>query len=56
VKVDPGGLETTLVLLKPDAIERALVGRIIERFERKGLQIVTPHTGARTSTSRWCAT
>jgi len=40
VKVDPGGLETTLVLLKPDAIERALVGRIIERFERKGLQIV----------------
>jgi nucleoside-diphosphate kinase len=27
------------VLLKPDAVERRLVGRIIERFEAKGLAI-----------------
>ena len=33
-------MERTLVLLKPDAIERALIGRIIARFEDKGLRIV----------------
>ena len=32
-------LEMTLVILKPDAIERKLIGRILERFEAKGLQI-----------------
>jgi nucleoside-diphosphate kinase len=30
----------TLVLCKPDAVERGLVGQILERFERKGLRIV----------------
>ncbi len=30
----------TLVLLKPDAVERGLVGEIISRFEKKGLAIV----------------
>lgn len=29
----------TLVLLKPDAVERQLVGEIVGRFERKGLRI-----------------
>jgi nucleoside-diphosphate kinase len=29
----------TLVLLKPDAVERGLVGEIISRFERKGLRV-----------------
>lgn len=29
----------TLVLLKPDAVERGLVGAIISRFEAKGLRI-----------------
>jgi nucleoside-diphosphate kinase len=29
----------TLVLLKPDAVERRLVGEIVSRFERKGLGI-----------------
>jgi nucleoside-diphosphate kinase len=33
-------LEQTLVLLKPDAIERGLIGRILERFENAGLKIV----------------
>jgi len=31
--------ERTLVLVKPDAIQRGLVGKIIERFERKGLKL-----------------
>ena len=30
----------TLVLLKPDAVERGLVGSILGRFEQKGLRIV----------------
>jgi len=31
--------ERTLVLIKPDAVRRGLVGEIISRFERKGLQV-----------------
>lgn len=30
----------TLVLCKPDAVERSLVGEIVDRLERKGLRIV----------------
>jgi nucleoside-diphosphate kinase len=33
-------MERTLVLLKPDALQRDLVGDIIARFERKGLKLV----------------
>lgn len=33
-------MEQTLVLLKPDALQRALAGEIITRFERVGLKIV----------------
>ncbi len=32
--------ERTLVLLKPCTVQRALVGEIISRFEKKGLRIV----------------
>lgn len=32
--------ERTLIILKPDAVNRTLVGEIIHRFERKGLKIV----------------
>jgi len=32
--------ERTLVLIKPDGVERKLVGEIISRFERAGLRIV----------------
>jgi len=32
--------ERTLVLLKPDAVQRLLAGRIIARFEERGLKIV----------------
>jgi len=33
-------VERTLVLLKPDAVARGLVGRLIQRFEDAGLKIV----------------
>ncbi len=33
-------MERTLVLLKPDALQRRLAGQIIARFEAKGLKIV----------------
>ena len=33
-------METTLIILKPDAVQRALMGRILSRFEDKGLQVV----------------
>lgn len=32
--------ERTLVLIKPDAVRRGLVGRILDRFEAKGLSVV----------------
>ena len=35
-----GPMETTLIILKPDAVQRGLVGRIISRLEDKGLQLV----------------
>lgn len=33
-------IEQTLVLIKPDAVQRGLVGAIISRLERRGLKIV----------------
>ena len=33
-------VERTVVLLKPDALQRDLLGQIITRFERKGLKLV----------------
>lgn len=33
-------LERTLVLLKPDAVQRGLVGEILSRLEKKGLKLV----------------
>jgi nucleoside-diphosphate kinase len=32
-------MERTLILLKPDAVQRELLGRVILRFEQKGLKI-----------------
>ena len=34
------GVERTLVVLKPDAVARGLVGRLIQRFEDAGFKIV----------------
>jgi len=32
--------ERTLVIIKPDAVQRGLIGQIISRFEKKGIKIV----------------
>lgn len=32
-------IERTLIILKPDAIQRGLMGRILARFEEKGLKV-----------------
>ena len=32
-------MERTLIIIKPDAVQRGLIGRIITRFERRGLRI-----------------
>ena len=33
-------MERTLILLKPDCVQRRLMGRVIARFEDKGLNII----------------
>jgi nucleoside-diphosphate kinase len=33
-------MERTLILLKPDALQRGIAGQILARFEQKGLKIV----------------
>jgi nucleoside-diphosphate kinase len=47
-------LERTLVILKPDAVQRGLVGEILQRLERRGLRLaalkfssITPELAAR---------
>lgn len=32
-------VERTLVIIKPDGVQRSLIGTILERFERRGLQV-----------------
>lgn len=32
-------MERTLIIFKPDAVQRGLIGQIIHRFERRGLRI-----------------
>ncbi|MEM4475731.1 MAG: nucleoside-diphosphate kinase [Desulfurococcaceae archaeon] len=33
-------VERTLILIKPDGVERGLIGEIISRFEKKGFRII----------------
>ncbi|HLD21464.1 MAG TPA: nucleoside-diphosphate kinase, partial [Patescibacteria group bacterium] len=33
-------MERTLIIIKPDALQRNLLGEILHRFERKGLKII----------------
>lgn len=33
-------MERTLVLIKPDGVQRGLVGEVMKRFEQKGLKII----------------
>ena len=34
------GVERTLIVFKPDAVQRGIVGEILQRFERVGLKII----------------
>ena len=34
------GIERTLVLIKPDGVQRQLIGRILARYEERGLKVV----------------
>jgi len=36
-------MERTFIIIKPDAVQRGLIGEIIQRFERRGLKIVAMH-------------
>jgi nucleoside-diphosphate kinase len=33
-------MESTLIILKPDAVQRGICGQILTRFEHKGLQVI----------------
>jgi nucleoside-diphosphate kinase len=33
-------MERTLIIVKPDAVQRGLIGQVVTRFERRGLKIV----------------
>ena len=37
---DSSKVQKTLVVFKPDAVQRGIVGEILTRFERVGLKIV----------------
>ena len=39
-KLREGNRERTFIMLKPDAVQRGLVGEIIKRFEQKGFKLV----------------
>ena len=34
-------IEQTLILVKPDGVQRGLVGEIISRYEQKGLKLIS---------------
>lgn len=38
--LDPMAIERTLILVKPDGVERGLVGEVLSRIERKGFKLV----------------
>lgn len=40
IAISSGNMERTLIIFKPDAVQRGLCGEILTRFERKGLQVV----------------
>lgn len=35
----PAQIERTLIIVKPDGVQRSLVGEILHRFERRGLRL-----------------
>lgn len=45
--------ERTFVILKPDAVQRSLIGEIVSRFERAGLKIVAMRFGVPDEAKLW---
>jgi nucleoside-diphosphate kinase len=43
---------TTFIILKPDAVQRGLVGKILNRFEEKGLLVI--QATSRSKNQNWC--
>lgn len=39
-KEQPSNLQKSLVLIKPDGVQRGLIGEVIKRFEQAGLKII----------------
>lgn len=33
-------MERTLIIIKPDAVQRGLIGQIVSRFEQRGLRVI----------------
>lgn len=33
-------IERTFIMIKPDGVQRGLIGKIIQRFEEKGLKLL----------------
>lgn len=49
-------MEKTLVLIKPDAVERSLIGRIIAHYEENGLKVISlrmVHADEKTATEHY---
>jgi nucleoside-diphosphate kinase len=40
LKGSEGSMERTYLMIKPDGVQRGLIGEIIARFERKGLKLI----------------
>ena len=45
--------ERTFVIVKPDGVQRGLIGEIIQRFERTGLKLVATRFGIADETKLW---
>lgn len=39
-KIMAGNQERTFIMIKPDGVQRGIVGEIIKRFEAKGFKLV----------------
>ena len=33
-------MERTLIIIKPDAVQRGLIGEVLTRFEQRGLKVI----------------
>ena len=53
---EPNSSSGTLVICKPDAVERGLVGEIIGRLERRGLRLARAELRHAGQGNRWLAT